>query len=119
MMFQYKHIHNAVSCVNSLMMPSAFRNLYTTNRLQTLQETDLKLLPFTPNTLWDNPGARRFAKRVGRGPGSGLGKTSGKGHKGTYARAGGTIPLGFEGGQNPLHRRFPKFGQQKNRFNNG
>ena len=77
------------------------------------------MLPFTPNNLWDNPGARRFAKRIGRGPGSGLGKTSGRGHKGTYARAGGTISRGFEGGQNPLHIRFPKFGQQKDRFNNG
>jgi len=48
--------------------------------------------------LWDNPGARRFAKRVGRGPGSGVGKTSRRGTKGTYARAGGTVNRGFEGG---------------------
>ena len=39
--------------------------------------------------------------------------------KGTYARAGGTVARGFEGGQNPLHKRFPKFGMQKFRFNNG
>lgn len=79
----------------------------------------MELLPFTVNNLWDNPGARREAKRLGRGPGSGLGKTSGKGHKGQYARSGGTNNRGFEGGQNPLHKRFPKFGMQKGRFNNG
>lgn len=58
----------------------------------------MKLLPFTPNNLWDNPGARKWAKRVGRGPGSGKGKTSARGMKGTFARAGGEVPLGFEGG---------------------
>lgn len=79
----------------------------------------MKLMPFTPSTLWDNPGARRFAKRLGRGPGSGLGKTSGRGHKGFYSNAGAFLNRGFEGGQNPLHKRFPKFGMQKNRFNNG
>lgn len=76
-------------------------------------------MPFTSNCLWDNPGAKREKKRIGRGPGSGLGKTSGRGQKGQYARAGGTINRGFEGGQNPLHKRFPKFGHQKDRFNNG
>lgn len=74
-------------------------------------------MPFTPNNLWDNPGARRTKKRIGRGPGSGLGKTAGKGHKGQYARSGGTIARGFEGGQSNLTRRFPKFGFRKNRFN--
>lgn len=77
------------------------------------------MLPFNASNLWDNPGAKRERKRVGRGPGSGLGKTSGRGVKGQYARAGGTINRGFEGGQNPLHKRFPKFGHQANRFNNG
>ena len=46
------------------------------------QETSQKLLPFTINNLWDNAGARRQKKIIGRGPGSGLGKTAGKGHKG-------------------------------------
>ena len=53
------------------------------------------------------------AKRLGRGIGSGLGKTSGKGHKGQWARSGGGVRPGFEGGQTPIHRRLPKRG-----FNN-
>jgi len=56
------------------------------------------------------PGSRRPRKRVGRGPGSGLGKTSGKGHKGARARSGGGPTPGFEGGQMPLSRRLPKHG---------
>ncbi len=56
------------------------------------------------------PGATTKAKRVGRGPGSGHGKTSTRGHKGRKARAGGTVARGYEGGQMPLHRRLPKFG---------
>lgn len=61
------------------------------------------------NELRDNPGARRPRKRLGRGIGSGLGKTSGRGHKGAKARSGVSIK-GFEGGQMPLHRRLPKGG---------
>ncbi len=60
--------------------------------------------------LSPSKGSHRDRKRVGRGPGSGLGKTSGKGHKGQKARSGGGIPAGFEGGQMPLHRRIPKRG---------
>ncbi|HYC56948.1 MAG TPA: 50S ribosomal protein L15 [Candidatus Binatia bacterium] len=56
------------------------------------------------------PGSRQKRKRLGRGPGSGLGKTSGKGHKGQGARSGGSVTPGFEGGQMPLARRLPKFG---------
>jgi large subunit ribosomal protein L15 len=56
------------------------------------------------------PGATRGRKRVGRGPGSGHGKTSGKGHKGHNARSGGGKGGGFEGGQMPLYRRLPKRG---------
>jgi large subunit ribosomal protein L15 len=56
------------------------------------------------------PGSHRTRKRVGRGPGSGLGKTSGKGHKGSKARAGGSTNPGFEGGQMPMYRRLPKRG---------
>lgn len=56
------------------------------------------------------PGSRTKRKRLGRGTGSGLGKTSGKGHKGLLARSGGTNSPGFEGGQMPLARRLPKFG---------
>ena len=61
------------------------------------------------NELRDNDGARTERKRVGRGAGSGTGKTSGKGHKGQKSRAGATIN-GFEGGQMPIYRRLPKRG---------
>ncbi len=56
------------------------------------------------------PGSRHTAKRVGRGTGSGMGKTSTRGHKGQWSRSGGGVRLGFEGGQNPLYRRLPKRG---------
>jgi large subunit ribosomal protein L15 len=56
------------------------------------------------------PGATKKRKRIGRGPGSGHGKTSGKGHKGQKARSGGGVRPGFEGGQMPLYRRLPKRG---------
>lgn len=59
-------------------------------------------------------GARISAKRLGRGIGSGLGKTSGKGHKGQWARSGGGVRIGFEGGQMPLARRLPKTGFDNN-----
>lgn len=55
-------------------------------------------------------GATKKNKRIGRGPGSGHGKTATRGHKGKKARTGGTVQRGFEGGQMPLHRRLPKFG---------
>ncbi|SHF10220.1 LSU ribosomal protein L15P [Seinonella peptonophila] len=55
-------------------------------------------------------GSRKSNNRVGRGPGSGNGKTSGRGHKGQNARSGGGVRPGFEGGQNPLYRRLPKRG---------
>lgn len=65
------------------------------------------------DTLSPAEGARTSAKRLGRGIGSGLGKTSGKGHKGQWARSGGGVRPGFEGGQMPIARRVPKRG-----FNN-
>lgn len=79
------------------------------------------------------PGSKTKRVRVGRGLGSGLGKTAGKGHKGQNARAGGGVRPGFEGGQMPLYRRLPKRGfynkfgteyaevnvEQLNRFDNG
>jgi large subunit ribosomal protein L15 len=64
------------------------------------------------NTLKPAPGSKAAPKRLGRGIGSGLGKTSGHGHKGQKARAGGYHKVGFEGGQMPLQRRLPKFGFQ-------
>ncbi|MBN1850494.1 MAG: 50S ribosomal protein L15 [Deltaproteobacteria bacterium] len=62
------------------------------------------------NDLSPAKGSRRRKKRVGRGPGSGHGKTSCRGHKGQNARSGGGTPPGFEGGQMPLQRRLPKRG---------
>lgn len=62
------------------------------------------------NDLQPAVGARTSKKRLGRGIGSGTGKTSGKGHKGQWARSGGGVRLGFEGGQMPLARRLPKTG---------
>ena len=60
--------------------------------------------------LRPNPGARKDKRRLGRGPGSGLGKTGGRGGKGQTARSGSSIRPGFEGGQTPLYRRIPKRG---------
>ena len=62
------------------------------------------------NTLSPAPGSRPAAKRVGRGIGSGSGKTCGRGHKGQKARTGGGIRPGFEGGQMPMQKRLPKYG---------
>jgi large subunit ribosomal protein L15 len=62
------------------------------------------------NTLKPAPGSKSDRHRVGRGVGSGWGKTAGRGHKGQRARSGGFHKLGFEGGQMPLHRRLPKRG---------
>jgi len=62
------------------------------------------------NTLSPAAGAKHAAKRVGRGIGSGTGKTCGRGHKGLKSRSGGKVRPGFEGGQMPLKQRLPKFG---------
>ncbi len=62
------------------------------------------------NSIKSAPGTRPPRKRLGRGIGSGLGKTSGKGHKGQHARTGGKVRPGFEGGQTQMQRRLPKFG---------
>lgn len=62
------------------------------------------------NTLSPDPGSRPSKKRLGRGIGSGLGKTGGRGHKGQKARAGGYHKINFEGGQMPIQRRLPKMG---------
>ena len=70
------------------------------------------------NTLKPADGSKKDRKRVGRGIGSGLGKTSGRGHKGQKSRSGGFHKIGFEGGQMPLQRRLPKMGftSRKSRF---
>ena len=62
------------------------------------------------NSLSPAPGAKKNAKRVGRGIGSGTGKTAGRGHKGQKSRSGGKVRPGFEGGQMPLQKRLPKYG---------
>ncbi|NLO37209.1 MAG: 50S ribosomal protein L15 [Clostridiaceae bacterium] len=68
------------------------------------------------NELSATPGARQTAYRKGRGPGSGNGKTAGRGHKGQNSRSGGGVRPGFEGGQMPLYRRLPKRGFNNKRF---
>ena len=70
------------------------------------------------NELKPNSGRSSSKKRVGRGPGSGFGKTSGRGHKGLKSRSGGKVRPGFEGGQMPLQKRVPKYGftSRKNLF---
>ena len=62
------------------------------------------------NSLSPAPGSKKNTKRVGRGIGSGTGKTAGRGHKGQKSRSGGKVRPGFEGGQMPLQKRLPKFG---------
>jgi large subunit ribosomal protein L15 len=62
------------------------------------------------NSLSPAPGSKKDAKRAGRGIGSGLGKTAGRGHKGQKSRSGGKVSPGFEGGQMPLQKRLPKYG---------
>tara|TARA_R110002072_G_scaffold150059_2_gene298157 strand:+ start:9363 stop:9797 length:435 start_codon:yes stop_codon:yes gene_type:complete len=62
------------------------------------------------NTIKGADGSKHSSKRVGRGMGSGLGKTAGRGHKGQKSRSGGRVRPGFEGGQQPLQMRLPKFG---------
>lgn len=68
------------------------------------------------HTLSPNAGAKHRRKRLGCGESSGLGKTSGRGHKGQKSRSGGGVRPGFEGGQMPLHRRLPKRGFNNTRF---
>jgi large subunit ribosomal protein L15 len=72
----------------------------------------------TLGNLSPAPGSHRKTKRLGRGIGSGLGKTAGKGHKGQKARKSGGIRPGFEGGQTPLYRRIPKTGFSNQPFEN-
>lgn len=74
------------------------------------KQEEVLIEPVTLSTIAPAPGSRQSRKRLGRGPGSGLGKTSGKGHKGHKARTGGSTNPGFEGGQTPLYRRLPKRG---------
>ena len=68
------------------------------------------------HTLKTNPGSKHRVKRLGKGESSGLGKTSGRGHKGQKSRSGGGVRVGFEGGQMPINRRLPKRGFNNKRF---
>ncbi len=68
------------------------------------------------HTVKPNPNATKARKRVGRGPGSGTGKTAGRGENGQNSRSGGGVRIGFEGGQTPLFRRLPKRGFSNARF---
>ncbi|ALD15429.1 50S ribosomal protein L15 [Buchnera aphidicola (Aphis glycines)] len=69
------------------------------------------------NSLSPSCGSKKNSKRLGRGIGSGYGKTAGRGHKGQKSRSGGSINRGFEGGQMPLYRRLPKFGFKSRKAN--
>ncbi|QFQ32657.1 50S ribosomal protein L15 [Buchnera aphidicola (Aphis fabae)] len=69
------------------------------------------------NSLSPSFGSKKNRKRLGRGIGSGFGKTAGRGHKGQKSRSGGSINRGFEGGQMPLYRRLPKFGFKSRKKN--
>lgn len=69
------------------------------------------------NSLSPSFGSKKNPKRLGRGIGSGFGKTAGRGHKGQKSRSGGNINRGFEGGQMPLYRRLPKFGFKSRKKN--
>jgi len=75
-----------------------------------------QFMPFTLNNLWDNDGARKLKTRIGRGQGSGLGKTGGYGMKGQKARTGVKIHPSFEGGQSDLTCRIPKSGFNRARW---
>ena len=77
---------------------------------QTGEVSGAEALPLAANTLSPAAGSKRNRRRVGRGMGSGHGKTSGRGHKGLKSRSGSRVPAGFEGGQMPLQQRLPKFG---------
>lgn len=68
------------------------------------------------NDLYPFPEERKKRRRIGRGSGSGYGKTAGKGHKGQKARSGGKVAVGFEGGQMPLQRKVPKYGFSNAQF---
>jgi len=106
----FKPINQAL-LAQSLTMSSSCN--FTNSKQKTLVRYTDELKPFTINNLWANEGSRKIAKRLGRGPGSGKGKTSGRGHKGQRARAGGSIRPSFEGGQTPLVDRLPKWGMKR------
>mmetsp|Transcript_19249 Transcript_19249/g.24987 ORF Transcript_19249/g.24987 Transcript_19249/m.24987 type:complete len:289 (-) Transcript_19249:174-1040(-) len=102
------------------MMIKSSRNILlsarSTKRLFVLNERRWVHDGIQLNSLKPAWGARRPEKRVGRGPGSGHGKTCGRGHKGTKQRSGGSVRPGFEGGQTPLTKRLPKFGFTNAKF---
>lgn len=93
-----------------LQQPSAYHTWLDTHHNAPPKDRTLLL-----HDLRDNAGARKKKKRVGRGPGSGMGKTSRRGHKGTYARSGGSVSPWFQGGQTPLFKRVPKIGLRSTR----
>lgn len=114
------------NALSSFMVSSHQQFLYTTNayneslkvkRLKKynefIEKTNVNVQDIALNTLQHVPFAKPSKKRVGRGEGSGLGRTCGRGIKGQKSRSGHNIPHGFEGGQTPLYRRVPKYG-----FNN-
>jgi large subunit ribosomal protein L15 len=88
---------------------TATRGVKSSSRAARVEQQSARAV-LTLSSLAPAPGSTQSRKRVGRGPGSGLGKTSGKGNKGHKARTGGGTNPGFEGGQMPMYRRLPKRG---------
>ena len=106
------HVYKAIS---SSSVPSisylGLKRSHSKSYFSTTKDTNSSFNPiFKINDLRDNPGAKKSPKRKGRGEGSGMGRLSGRGLKGTTGREGGSVPLGFEGGQTPMWRRSPKIG---------
>merc|ERR1712166_578350 len=101
----------ALSGMHLNKLPGFLAQSTTTVRSQHAVASAAAHIPFSLNTIADNPGAHHKGKRVGRGIGSGKGKTCGRGHKGQKSRSGGGKPRPlFEGGQTPMFRRLPKRG---------
>lgn len=106
-------LHNSSSLASKIKM---LNHVFGLRLLSTSLASSKHMLPFSPNTIWDNEGARHTFKRLGRGPGSGYGKSSARGQKGQRYREGGGVKPSFEGGQTPLTRRLPKWGFTNNAF---
>ena len=98
------------------LLKIAFKFTSKAPRPANVSTAPTNIQPLTFNNLSDNPGSRRFKKRVGRGPGSGLGKFAGRGMKGQKAKPGGGPHPRFEGGQTPLQKRIPKYGMKRSKY---
>lgn len=110
-------ISNSLLCDGSLpLSQSASRHFHSSSFVRSGSDAVLPPVTLKYYDLRDNIGAKKERRRKGRGEGSGLGRTAGRGTKGQTSREGGGIPHGFEGGQSPLWRRTPKYGVMHKRF---